>query len=61
MKRKDIDFKEQLWTRDELAQCFGTNLERGLALSQVLANREKYGLNRLTPPKKRPEILVFLS
>lgn len=60
-QRSDIDFKEQLWPWDQLTEHFSTNLERGLTLQQVLSNREKYGLNALTPPKKRNELLAFLE
>lgn len=34
---------------------------KGLTTNQVLAAREEYGLNQLTPPKKTPEIIIFLT
>ena len=33
----------------------------GLTSAQVLASRERYGANRLTPPKKEPVWLLYLQ
>jgi len=44
----------------ELAKRFDTNVEKGLTTEQAKKNLEKYGPNRLTPPKTTPEWIKFL-
>uniref|UniRef100_A0A7S1X1T7 Cation-transporting P-type ATPase N-terminal domain-containing protein n=2 Tax=Eukaryota TaxID=2759 RepID=A0A7S1X1T7_9CHLO len=59
--RKDIDFIEHTWEDAKLYEHYGIdNLEGGLSSSQVLANRAKYGENRLTPPATTPWYIKYL-
>ena len=44
---------------EELCMRFGTNAENGLSEAQYKENRDKYGPNRLTPPKTVPEWVKF--
>lgn len=47
-------------TKDEVAEEFGTHLERGLTSAQVSASREQYGYNELTPSYEHPWWLKLL-
>ena len=58
--RKDVDFVEHTWPEDKLYSHFGCSLENGLTNEGVLANRAKYGENRLTPPQVTPWYIKFL-
>jgi magnesium-transporting ATPase (P-type) len=58
---------EHLLSPREVAQRFGTHVEwmqmsnsKGLTSQQAKEQQEKYGLNQLTPPKERSEIVKFL-
>ncbi|KAI8473316.1 MAG: hypothetical protein J3K34DRAFT_518987 [Monoraphidium minutum] len=58
---------EHLLSPQETAAKFGVEIDwssiagsKGLTADQVKLLREEHGLNRLTPPKERPEIIKFL-
>jgi sodium/potassium-transporting ATPase subunit alpha len=65
---KKVDITEHLKTVDELSELYSVSINAskpaasgGLTKQQVAERLEKYGLNRLTPPKKRNPILVYLG
>ena len=52
------------WEENEEGQQewrIDVNSVKGLSNNQVLAAREEYGYNQLTPPPQRPECIVFLE
>lgn len=66
-ERGSYDVDEHLLSPQDVAARFGTAVDwasipnsKGLDAKQVEALREKHGLNRLTPPKERSEIVKFL-
>ncbi|CAL8075214.1 unnamed protein product [Orchesella dallaii] len=58
-KELEIDYHEvDIGT---LYNRFGSHPDSGLSGDQVKRNREKYGMNQLTPPKKEPLWLKFIK
>lgn len=58
---------EHLLSPREVAERFGTQVDwmnmaasKGLTSQQAKEQQDKYGLNQLTPPKQRSEIVKFL-
>lgn len=67
-EEKKVDITEHLKTVDEISQLYSVSIDAskpagsgGLTKQQVVERLEKYGLNRLTPPKKRHPLLVYLG
>jgi sodium/potassium-transporting ATPase subunit alpha len=65
---KKVDITEHLKSTEELSQLYSVAIDLtkpaasgGLNKQQVAERLEKYGLNRLTPPKKRHPLLVYLG
>lgn len=65
---RKVDITEHLKTVDEISQLYSVAIDAskpaasgGLTKQQVAERHEKYGLNRLTPPKKRNPFLVYLG
>lgn len=46
---------------EELVKVYQTDLDKGLSHDVVLEKQQKFGLNRLDEPKKRPLILRFID
>lgn len=66
--RGSYDVDEHHLSPQAVAERFGVHIDvgnsassRGLTLEQVKERQDKYGLNRLTPPKDVPEIIKFLK
>ncbi|ODN05419.1 Sodium/potassium-transporting ATPase subunit alpha [Orchesella cincta] len=58
-KELEIDYHEvDIGT---LYNRYGSHPDSGLSEDQVRRNREKYGINQLTPPKKEPTWLKFIK
>lgn len=60
-EKKVIHMDEHLKTPAENAAKYNSNVTTGLTAAAVTAAQEKYGLNQLTPPKKRSLFLVFMD
>jgi sodium/potassium-transporting ATPase subunit alpha len=65
---RKVDIVEHLKSIDEISKMYSVSIDQskpaassGLSKSQVAERLEKYGLNRLTPPKKKHPILVYLG
>ena len=65
---KKVDITEHLKSVDELSLLYSVSIDSskpaasgGLTKQQVAERLEKYGLNRLTPPKKRHPLLVYIG
>ncbi|XP_021953520.1 sodium/potassium-transporting ATPase subunit alpha-B [Folsomia candida] len=60
LKRElEIDYHIADW--EVLCSRFNTDLNKGIMTKEVVLNREKFGTNQLTPPKKVPLWLKFLK
>jgi sodium/potassium-transporting ATPase subunit alpha len=65
---KKVDITEHLKTIDELQEIYSVKVDTskpsgsvGLSKAEVGLRLEKYGLNRLTPPKKKHPLLVYIG
>jgi len=55
----EIDHDEHLSTIQEVLQKYEVKMDIGLTKKQIAENREKWGLNALTPKKKTPILLLL--
>ena len=67
-EERKVDITEHLKTIDEISQLYSVSVDPakpassvGLTKQQVAERLEKYGFNRLTPPKKRHPLLVYIG
>ena len=65
---RKVDITEHLKTADEVSAMYSVSIDPtkpassgGLTKQQVAERLEKYGLNRLTPPKKLHPLVVYLG
>jgi sodium/potassium-transporting ATPase subunit alpha len=59
--KQAVDFTEHLQTIQQVATAWGSNLETGLSDAVYEDKLREFGLNKLTPPKKKPLICVFFG
>ena len=57
----DVELTEHTWEIPRIAEFYKTSTEVGLTPEQVILNRNEWGENKLTPPKKTPLWLKFLE
>jgi hypothetical protein len=66
-ERGSYDVDEHMLSPREVAERFGTTIDwggigasQGLTTEEVKEKQQEFGLNRLTPPKERSELVKFL-
>ena len=65
---KKVDIIEHLKTIDELQDLYSVKVDpakpsssAGLSTAEVALRLQKYGLNRLTPPKKNHPLIIYIG
>ena len=57
----DVELTEHTWEIERICEFYHTSKDVGLTPDQVVLNRNEYGENKLTPPKKTPLWVKFLE
>jgi len=57
----DVELTEHTWEIAQICEFYRTSPEHGLTPEQVILNRNEYGENKLTSPKKTPLWVKFLE
>ena len=57
LRRGDVDFDDHDIELSELFSRYSTDIRGGLTSDQVFENRQKFGVNKLTPPPATSEMV----
>ncbi|CAD5207829.1 unnamed protein product [Bursaphelenchus okinawaensis] len=58
--KRDVELDDHKIPMEEFLKRHGTSLEKGLTQAEATERLKKNGPNRLTPPKEKSKLLVFL-